>query len=106
MEDLRGTVQSLLQSQLEDSNGFLHRESWIRVLRDIGGTEQEAQAVLQEIPNAQMSVEQFLDILFSPQRCYVSRGVDSTAKRQHHNDKQPEGILREALPRRRKILSS
>ncbi|CAL1128437.1 unnamed protein product, partial [Cladocopium goreaui] len=66
MEDLRCTVQSLLQSQLEDSNGFLHRESWIRVLRDIGGTEQEAQAVLQEIPNAQMSVEQFLDILFSP----------------------------------------
>ena len=66
MEDLRCTVQSLLQSQLEDSNGFLHRESWIRVLRDIGGTEQEAQAVLQEIPDAQISVKQFLDILFSP----------------------------------------
>jgi hypothetical protein len=66
MEDLRCTVQSLLQSQLEDSNGFLHRESWIRFLRDIGGTEQEAQAVLQEIPEAQISFKQFLDILFCP----------------------------------------
>ena len=65
MDDLRCTVQSLLQSQLQDSNGLLHRESWIRFLRDIGGTEQEAQALLQG-QEAQINVKQFLDILFSP----------------------------------------
>eukprot|EP00435_Cladocopium_sp_Y103_P031681 s163_g8.t1 len=66
MEDLRCMVESILQSQLEDSHGFLGGQCWIRFLQIIGGTEQEAQALLQEIPQAQVSVKQFLDLLFGP----------------------------------------
>ena len=66
MEDLRCTVESILQAQLEDSNSVLDREHWICFLQLIGGTEQEARALLQS-QQAQMSVKQFLDILFGPQ---------------------------------------
>ena len=88
MEDLRCTVESVLQSQLEDSNGFLHRDCWIRFLRDIGGTEQEAQAVLRGIPEAQISVKQFLDIFFCPKDAVSAKvltGQESDSTRTSNN---------------------
>lgn len=46
MEDLRCTVESILQAQLEDSNGFWDRQCWMHFLQTIGSTEQEAHALL------------------------------------------------------------
>eukprot|EP00435_Cladocopium_sp_Y103_P026193 s3504_g6.t1 len=64
MEALRCTVERILQVQLEDRNGRLDRECWASFLQIIGGTEEEAQALLREIPEAQISIKEFLNLLF------------------------------------------
>eukprot|EP00435_Cladocopium_sp_Y103_P014898 s2381_g3.t1 len=79
MEDLRCTVERILQAQLEDINCFLDREYWVRFLQIIGGTEEEAQALLREIPEAQISIKEFLDLLFEAKRASeVLRASGST----------------------------
>lgn len=64
MEDSRCEVESILQGLLVQRNG-LPRECWAHFLQIIGGTEQEARALLQG-QEPQISVKQFLDLLFEP----------------------------------------
>ena len=72
MEDLRCTVESQLHAQV--GSGLLDRDWWVRFLQVIGGTEQEAQALLED-QGDQISVKQFLDFLFGP-----DAAVDNTAQ--------------------------
>ena len=74
MEDLRCTVENQLQAHV--GTGFLDREWWVRFLQIIGGTEQEARALLkgQEV---QISVKQFLDFLFGPKDVRVLTAENS-----------------------------
>ena len=78
MEDLRCTVERQLQGQVGD--GFLDREWWLRFVQIIGGTEQEAHALLQN-QQAQISVKQFLDFLFGPKDAVLTaQNSDNTTR--------------------------
>jgi len=66
--DLRCQVEVIFQSTLADTNGLLERESCIDFLQSIGGTKQEATALLKECDQdeAHISVKDFLDVLCGP----------------------------------------
>jgi len=74
MEDLRCTVENQLQAHV--GTGFLDREWWVRFLQIIGGTEQEARALLKG-QGAKISVKQFLDFLFGPKDVTVLTAENS-----------------------------
>ena len=79
MEDLRCTVENQLQAHVR--TGFLDREWWVRFLQIIGGTEQEARALLKG-QGAKISVKQFLDFLFGPKdvRVLTAENSDNTTR--------------------------
>ena len=79
MEDLRCTVENQLQAHV--GTGFLDREWWVRFLQIIGGTEQEAGALLKG-QGAKISVKQFLDFLFGPKdvRVLTAENSDNTTR--------------------------
>lgn len=67
--DLRCQVEGIFQCTLADSEGLLERESCIDFLRSIGGTLQEANALLKEHDQQEqshISVKDFLDLLCGP----------------------------------------
>ncbi|CAL1151520.1 unnamed protein product, partial [Cladocopium goreaui] len=68
--DLRCQVEVIFQSTLADTNGLLERESCIDFLQSIGGTKQEANALLKEYDQQEphISVKDFLDILCGPEK--------------------------------------
>lgn len=68
--DLRCQVEVIFQSTLADTNGLLERESCIDFLQSIGGTKQEANALLKECDQQEphISVKDFLDILCGPEK--------------------------------------
>ena len=71
-------MERQLQGQVGD--GFLDREWWLRFVQIIGGTEQEAHALLQN-QQAQISVKQFLDFLFGPQDAVLTaQNSDNTTR--------------------------
>eukprot|EP00435_Cladocopium_sp_Y103_P012355 s3026_g3.t1 len=63
MDDFRCGVERILRSSLAESNGVLQRESWMRFLQIIGGTEEQARALLKD-QGSHLSVESFLDLIF------------------------------------------
>ncbi|CAL1128490.1 unnamed protein product [Cladocopium goreaui] len=65
-KDFRYGVEKILRSSLAESKvskGVLQRESWIRFLQIIGGTEEQARALLKD-QGSHLSVENFLDLIF------------------------------------------
>ena len=76
----------------------------MRLLQAIGGTEQEAQALLQGGRSDRISVKEFLDLLFEPcARASLVMVPQKSDPKNHDKDQQLEGILRETLPGRRNI---
>ena len=67
MEDLRCTVENQLQAHV--GTGFMDREWWVRFLQIIGGTEQEARALLKG-QGAKISSHTDFGFPFRPKRCH------------------------------------
>lgn len=68
--DVRCQVEGMFRSTLADPNGLLVRESCIEFLLSIGGTPEEAKALLKECDRGRddthISVTNFLDVLCGP----------------------------------------
>lgn len=79
--DLRCQVEVIFQSTLADTNGLLERESCIDFLQSIGGTKQEANALLKEYDQQEphISVKDFLDILCGPAKAVPAEVTETAA---------------------------